>query len=526
MGESKSHSLMNTRIWIIYTRVSTDEQAQEGVSLIAQREACTHLLQALGHKEWTVVEDPGLSGKDNKRPGMQRILAGIGAGEIAGVVVWKFDRLTRSLRDLIDFVALCDKHQVAFRSVCEQVDTSGPMGRMVLHLLGAVAQYVRESIAANVKAAKTHIRIHGGWSGGPVPAGCRVVGTKGRFRLEADPDAGPIVSQAWTRIIAGGTLAGVGAWLGTQGISGPRARAWNAQNLRHLLGGQQVVGLLVDKATQRQAIEVLAGRTAPTAGTHAKRSDRVWPLAKIARCALCGNAMVGVHCRGRHGAGYPYLRCAGRRKGACKAADLPAAAWEGVVMDALARAMAPGGELERLLVTEAASQRTMSEPTRQRRAELVLQADGLRERIARLLDLVAGGDAPGRSVRATLADLEDQLDKAETAIAGCDGDLAGAALTGQQIQAMLETVRGGIAELRTKTAEIQAQVLSTTVKEASIGAGQDLKITLWRPGTPEGFVQNRKLVQRRATNTNPLEIVFKVNAERILRTNRTQLSLR
>jgi DNA invertase Pin-like site-specific DNA recombinase len=114
---------------IIYTRVSTEDQAREGVSLIAQREACAMLCKLRGYADHDAVEDAAQSAKNLNRPGIARILKGVEAGEVKTLVVWRLDRLTR---DLLDMVATFDLHKVALVSVMEQLDTSSPMGRLIL----------------------------------------------------------------------------------------------------------------------------------------------------------------------------------------------------------------------------------------------------------------------------------------------------------------------------------------------------------------------------------------------------------
>ena len=109
---------------IIYTRVSTEDQAREGVSLIAQREACAMLCKLRGYADHDAVEDAAQSAKNLNRPGIARILKGVEAGEVKTLVVWRLDRLTRNLRDLLDMVATFDLHKVALVSVMEQRITS------------------------------------------------------------------------------------------------------------------------------------------------------------------------------------------------------------------------------------------------------------------------------------------------------------------------------------------------------------------------------------------------------------------
>ncbi|MDA8218083.1 MAG: recombinase family protein, partial [Dehalococcoidales bacterium] len=120
-----------------YVRVSTDVQVERD-SLTTQEQALTAHCQAQG---WTLqlYRDEGVSAKDTERPALQRLLADVRAGRVAVVLVTKLDRISRSLRDLLDLMALFEAAGVKFVSLRDNIDTSGPVGRFILHILGAIA---------------------------------------------------------------------------------------------------------------------------------------------------------------------------------------------------------------------------------------------------------------------------------------------------------------------------------------------------------------------------------------------------
>ena len=149
------------RITIGYCRVSTDEQAEHGVSLAAQEERLRAYAFAHGHTLDEVIVDAGVSAKTMKRPGAQRILAGMCSGEIGAVVMLKLDRLTRSVRDLAEILELSKKHDVALVSVSESLDTSSAAGTLVVHMMGVVAQWERAVIAERTAFALAHKRRNG-----------------------------------------------------------------------------------------------------------------------------------------------------------------------------------------------------------------------------------------------------------------------------------------------------------------------------------------------------------------------------
>jgi site-specific DNA recombinase len=146
---------------IAYCRVSTEEQAEEGFSIEGQSDRLRQYAQLrdLGHV--TVICDPGQSGKDLARPGLQEVLRAVNAGHAAHVLVWRLDRLSRNLADLLSLAELFGDHDVALHSVSEQLDLSSAAGRMFYNVLGTFAQYFREQLAENVRLGNDRARREG-----------------------------------------------------------------------------------------------------------------------------------------------------------------------------------------------------------------------------------------------------------------------------------------------------------------------------------------------------------------------------
>jgi len=160
----------------IYTRKSTEHNLDlEFNSLDAQREACEAYIKSQAHEGWRLVpdhfDDGGLSGASLERPALRALLAQIEAGKIDVIVVYKVDRLTRSLTDFARLVELFDRHGVSFVSITQSFNTTTSMGRLTLNVLLSFAQFEREVIGERVRDKIAASKRKGLWMGGPAPLG-------------------------------------------------------------------------------------------------------------------------------------------------------------------------------------------------------------------------------------------------------------------------------------------------------------------------------------------------------------------
>jgi site-specific DNA recombinase len=160
----------------IYTRVSTDQGLdQDFNSLDAQYEASQAYIRSQAHAGWTLrrgkYDDGGFSGGDTDRPALQRLLEDVRAGRIDVIVVYKVDRLTRSLADFAKLVELFDKYNVSFVSVTQQFNTTTSMGRLTLNVLLSFAQFEREVTSERIRDKIAASKRKGLWVGGMVPLG-------------------------------------------------------------------------------------------------------------------------------------------------------------------------------------------------------------------------------------------------------------------------------------------------------------------------------------------------------------------
>lgn len=160
----------------IYTRKSSEEGLEQDFnSLHAQREACAAYVRSQASEGWTLLaqeyDDGGISGGTLERPALQRLLADIAAGEIDIVVVYKVDRLTRSLLDFSRLVETFDRRGVSFVSVTQSFNTTTSMGRLTLNMLLSFAQFEREVTAERIRDKIAASKARGMWMGGVPPLG-------------------------------------------------------------------------------------------------------------------------------------------------------------------------------------------------------------------------------------------------------------------------------------------------------------------------------------------------------------------
>lgn len=181
----------------IYTRKSTERGLDQAVnSLETQRDVCRSYIRCQAHRNWTELtrryDDGGYSGGTLVRPALRRLIGDIEAGRIDMVVIYKIDRLTRSLLDFVRLIDVLEKYGVSFVSVTQSFDTSDSMGRLILNVLLTFAQFERELMSDRVRDKKMAMIRKGLFAGGLPPFGYLV--EKGG-RLALDEDRAPIVAE-------------------------------------------------------------------------------------------------------------------------------------------------------------------------------------------------------------------------------------------------------------------------------------------------------------------------------------------
>lgn len=227
----------------IYTRKSTEHGLDHAVnSLETQRDVCAAYIKCQAHRHWVELphkyDDGGYSGGTLVRPALNNLIGDIEAGRIDMVVIYKIDRLTRSLLDFVRLIDVLEKYGVSFVSVTQSFDTSDSMGRLVLNVLLTFAQFERELMSDRVRDKKAAMLRRGLFAGGLPPFGY-LVGKGGK--LTVDPERACIVTDLFDKYP---NVAAVRELVTDLRERGCVTRSWTARSGKRK-GGQPITAAIV-----------------------------------------------------------------------------------------------------------------------------------------------------------------------------------------------------------------------------------------------------------------------------------------
>ncbi len=426
----------------IYTRKSTSAGLeQEFNSLDAQREACEGYIRSQAPLGWRLVpesyDDGGFTGANLERPAFQRLLTDIEAGRIDIVVVYKVDRLSRSLLDFAGVMDRFNRHGVAFVSVTQNFSTANAMGRLTLNMLMSFAEFEREMISERTRDKIAASRRRGKWTGGRIPYG---YGVRDR-KLIVNRVEAVVVREAFESYLKTRSILGVIRGLTERGLS-PRPqtaqrKGWRTDHVLHILKCPLYAGLIASGGELHEAeheplvpretwerVQALLGARHDADKPEARRRTPTFLLTGLLRCASCGAALTPATARA-HGKQYRYYRCATRDKqgrGACPARPLPAQALEDFVVDRIREATTgPAGKALAADVVQSIHAKLDRE-----REDLDVERRGLPARVA---GAVAEKGRLARNLQktrnaASRAAIEDQIGRLADEQASREGRLA------------------------------------------------------------------------------------------------------
>ena len=392
----------------VYTRKSVEDGLDmEFNSLDAQREAAESYIASQKANGWGCLpdryDDGGFSGGNMNRPALKQLLADCEAGKVDIIVVYKIDRLSRSICDFAELTKQFDKWNVAFVSVTQEINTHTSAGRMMLNILVTFAQFEREVIAERVRDKMAASRLKGKWVGGNVTLGYKVE----NHRLVVAPEEAETVRFVFRRFIETQSIKQVGRELEGRGVKPKLGKSWNTQVLYRLLNnyayigkvkyhGQVVEGeheAIVDEEDWKEVQRLMALRAPATGG---RMTDTTPPLKGIVKCGHCGGALSPVWSTKGHRR-YFYYKCmvdARRPVSTCPVKSVPAGEVEELVFRQLQLVLGspeiqmavsevsgrPPSEVAAFLGSELWERMTMPERVRLVRLlvkEAVLREDGI-----------------------------------------------------------------------------------------------------------------------------------------------------
>lgn len=307
-----------------YCRVSSDEQANHGISIEAQKDILSGFA-AMKAEQIRIFVDAGWSGKNTDRPGLQDLLAAVRSGSAGSVVIWKLDRLSRSLRDTLSIIEdVLAPAGVTLVSVTESIDTSTPSGRMMLNLLASFAQLEREQDSDRVIMAHKHLAQDCRYLGGHVPLGYEIDQDK-HYKLH--PGRCNIVRHVFDMYMSRSGYSQILDYLNSDEIfplTG-RRRPFTKQDLYFMLRNEIYTGTFI-RRFGHAPIRIPGGvpailsrddwnriceiREQNASSAASYRSGRIYPLAGKVRCSVCGKPMPVRHGgKTRSGQVERYYRC-------------------------------------------------------------------------------------------------------------------------------------------------------------------------------------------------------------------------
>ncbi len=421
----------------VYVRRSTDDEHQP-YSIEAQDTRLAAYIDS--QPGWRLVKrfpDDASGASIDKRPGLAKAIAAARAGLIDVLLVYRVDRFSRNLRDMVTLLDELDQVGVVFRSATEPFDTSTPMGRMLVQMLGMFAQFERDTIIDRVIAGMERKASKGKWKGGRRPFGYTV--NKDTHQLIPHKDEGAIVRlifELYTRKRLGGKV--IARVLNERGHRTTTGGRWSSYQVLRVLANRVYIGELnfrgiattdchdaiVDLDDFEKAQQILAARGEDYSHRAANGSD--YQLTGKMRCPKCNKAMIGTRAHGKTKI-YRYYTCFNRSRydtDKCDATRINADAIEPAVLDALSSFYRDHHRLIADAITRAQAQH------------------------------LAGED----NQRAELATIEAELTKTNQAIDRYLGAFENGTLDEEDLASRLATLKTKTKQLRTRRDELADQL--------------------------------------------------------------------
>ena len=318
----------------IYCRVSTEEQATEGFSIHAQKDKLTKYAII---NDWDIVDyyvDDGISGKNlTERPEVTRLIEDVKKGKIKNVLIYKLDRLTRSVKDLIYLIELFDKNNCTFNSQTEKIDTSNAVGRMFVKIIGIFAEFERENLAERVTLGYEQKTREGNYTNCNGVFGYDYIVGKGKLKLNKN-EAG-YVRKIYNWYLEGESMLKIAKKLKDLNVPTKRGGHWNQSTIYSILTNPLYIGNVRYGVGRKNGFEVSGKNIIPIINeelfnnvnnlmkkrkkfqTRKYSSDDTYYLS-VLKCSLCGSKY---YARQQLQSGKKYItyQCNGHNNNSCNA---------------------------------------------------------------------------------------------------------------------------------------------------------------------------------------------------------------
>lgn len=421
----------------IYTRKSTTEGLDSDFNTLdAQRDASEHYIRAQAHQNWTILpahyDDGGFTGANTERPALQRLLDDIERGELDLVVVYKVDRLSRSLLDFARLMERFDKKGVGFVSVTQNFDTSSSMGRLVLNILLSFAQFERELISERTRDKIQAARRRGKWTGGQVSLGYRIE-PEGRG-LTVIPEEADVVRTIFDLYLQTHSIGYVTERLNELGFATKRhvskkgkargGRRWHKSAVYQILKNPLYTGKIRGAddqlfAGQHEPLVSLAAFEKVAASMSQRSTGRLrvnrraaYLLTGLLRCGPCESGMTSARGTSHTGNQYRYYRCVHQQRfgGQCPTGLLPAKEIEDAVIGQV-KEVATRGEVRQRILDRFFSDRSALDGAEAARNTMTGRIEQLNAESKRLLSAFSAvGGTGGNTLAKRLGEIETETD--------------------------------------------------------------------------------------------------------------------
>lgn len=408
----------------VYVRVSTEEQAQTGYSIRAQLEKLEAMCKAQDWQMLPAYVDDGFSGKNLDRPAIQRLLAEARKRKFTLILVYKLDRFSRRLSDLVSLGEELERLGIGLRSMTEPFDTTYPAGKLLFNMLGSFAQFERELIGERTRLGLRRRLREGKWNGRPT-FGYRV---SKEGRLELHPADGPAATRVFHLFLEehlGATL--ITRRMNEEDKASKRHGRWQNMSVWNMLtnpvyAGEVIIGGELRTGSHpalitKEQFDLIQKRLKSNAITPSETLHSRNILTGIIRCGKCGGQMTTAKGKGHH-----YYACTKRVNDAgCDLEYIPARVIEACVLAELRKLAAQPEMIEKYLSEHKAQEEELVARLRLERTALQHRLDGMTRAkdakvrwLAETLPEKAVADEVGKEIGRQLQGMAEIAEKVKT----------------------------------------------------------------------------------------------------------------